>query len=82
MSPENDDSQAEVTWQVRNNHGGGYSYRLCPADVLLSEECFQDHPLDFVANRSGAGAAKNLLLVRVLRQEADGGATEHTATGG
>jgi len=45
--------EAEVTWQVRNNHGGGYSYRLCPADVLLSEECFQDHPLDFVANRSG-----------------------------
>ena len=25
-----------------------YSYRLCPASELLSEECFQKHPLDFV----------------------------------
>ena len=24
------------------------SYRLCPASELLSEECFQKHPLDFV----------------------------------
>ena len=39
---------AEVTWQVLNNHGGGYSYRLCPADEPLSEKCFMQHPLDFV----------------------------------
>ena len=31
-----------------NNHGGGYSYRLCPADEPLSEKCFMQHPLDFV----------------------------------
>jgi hypothetical protein len=43
--------QAEVTWQVRNNHGGGYSYRLCPLDEwgdgFNGEQCFQDYPLDF-----------------------------------
>lgn len=41
----------EVAWQVRNNHGGGYSYRLCPTPenfTDLSEACFQMHPLDFV----------------------------------
>ena len=40
-----------ATWQVRNNHGGGYAYRLCPADSPLTEACFQSHPLDFVRNQ-------------------------------
>mmetsp|Transcript_88930 Transcript_88930/g.167600 ORF Transcript_88930/g.167600 Transcript_88930/m.167600 type:complete len:381 (-) Transcript_88930:57-1199(-) len=44
---------AEVTWQVENNHGGGYSYRLCPADEPLTEACFQKHPLDFVTDQQG-----------------------------
>ena len=39
---------AEVTWQVSNNHGGGYSYRLCPFENNLTETCFQAHPLEFV----------------------------------
>ena len=42
---------AEVTWHMRNNHGGGYSYRLCPLPnnfTDLTEECFQQNPLDFV----------------------------------
>lgn len=43
---------AEVTWSMRNNHGGGYSYRLCPLPdgnfTDLTEECFQKTPLDFV----------------------------------
>jgi hypothetical protein len=39
---------AEVTWQVLNNHGGGYSYRLCPLDSTLTESCFQANPLQFV----------------------------------
>jgi len=42
---------AEVTWSVRNNHGGGYQYRLCPASEPLSEACFQAHPLDFVKTK-------------------------------
>lgn len=43
---------AEVTWSIRNNHGGGYSYRLCPLPkgnfTDLSEECFKQTSLDFV----------------------------------
>jgi len=37
---------------MRNNHGGGYQYRLCPLPegnfTELTEACFQEHPLDFV----------------------------------
>ena len=40
---------------MRNNHGGGYQYRLCalPPDggsdlTRVTEECFQKTPLDFV----------------------------------
>lgn len=43
--------EATVSWNVRNNHGGGYQYRLCPAQEPLSEECFQKHPLEFVYDR-------------------------------
>ena len=32
------------------NHGGGYAYRLAPADGPLTEESFQRGPLDFVGN--------------------------------
>jgi len=41
---------AEVGWGIQANHGGGYSYRLCPkppAGQVVTEECFQAHPLDF-----------------------------------
>jgi len=40
-------SWVEVAWGARYNHGGGYQYRLCPANEPLTEECFQRHPLDF-----------------------------------
>eukprot|EP00037_Helgoeca_nana_P029635 m.356205 g.356205 ORF g.356205 m.356205 type:complete len:377 (-) comp28018_c3_seq1:2541-3671(-) len=40
-------SEVEVSWGIRYNHGGGYQYRLCPAQMNLTEECFQAHPLDF-----------------------------------
>jgi len=42
---------AEVVWSIRNNHGGGYQYRLCPTPsnfTHLTEKCFQQNPLDFV----------------------------------
>merc|ERR1711977_535144 len=29
----------EVAWGPRYNHGGGYSYRLCPRSEPLTEEC-------------------------------------------
>jgi len=44
---------AEVAWTIENNHGGGYSYRLCPKVEPLSEACFQRHQLDFVPEGQG-----------------------------
>jgi len=43
-------TEAEVAWGVQANHGGGYQYRLCPADAELTEECFQSNPLAFVGD--------------------------------
>merc|ERR1711998_551241 len=43
-------SVVEVAWGITANHGGGYQYRLCPADQKLTEECFQKMPLDFVGD--------------------------------
>lgn len=37
----------EVAWGPLYNHGGGYQYRLCPADEALTEECFRRTPLEF-----------------------------------
>lgn len=45
-------STAEVGWGVTANHGGGYSYRLCPASGNLTEECFQEGHLRFVGSTS------------------------------
>ena len=42
----------EVSWNILANHGGGYQYRLCPADATLDEECFQKTPLPFVGQQS------------------------------
>ena len=49
---------AETAWNVVANHGGGYSYRLCPLQTAqqppgypLDETCFQAHPLDFVGDK-------------------------------
>lgn len=41
-------SSVEVGWTVMANHGGGYAYRLAPADGPLTEEVFRKMPLDFV----------------------------------
>ena len=40
-------SQAEVGFSIRANHGGGYSYRLCPASSPLTEACMMAHPLQW-----------------------------------
>ena len=38
----------EVAFGLTANHGGGYSWRLCPLDQgQVSEECFQKHVLRF-----------------------------------
>eukprot|EP00035_Acanthoeca_spectabilis_P021459 m.438361 g.438361 ORF g.438361 m.438361 type:complete len:394 (+) comp18227_c0_seq1:15-1196(+) len=41
-------SVVEVAWALQANHGGGYSYRLCPLGEELNEECFKKIPLNFV----------------------------------
>jgi hypothetical protein len=40
-------TSVQVTWGIRYNHGGGYQYRLCPAESELTEECFRNMPLAF-----------------------------------
>eukprot|EP01051_Picozoa_sp_SAG22_P019108 SAG22_NODE_3423_length_1720_cov_1.367057_2_plen_209_part_00 len=40
-------TSVEVAWGIRFNHGGGYSYRLCPAGEPLTEKCFMRHHLNF-----------------------------------
>jgi len=53
----------EVAWGITANHGGGYQYRLCPADSKLDEACFQKNVLPFVGTASwlqhGDGADVN-----------------------
>jgi len=45
-------SHQDVSWSIYANHGGGYAYRLCPKSSKLTEECFQQHHLQFVGNES------------------------------
>eukprot|EP01046_Picozoa_sp_COSAG06_P023234 COSAG06_NODE_1835_length_8257_cov_14.244300_4_plen_278_part_00 len=40
-------TSVEVAWGIRYNHGGGYQYRLCPANQPLTEDCMQKMPLEF-----------------------------------
>jgi hypothetical protein len=43
---------AEVSWQVRNNHGGGYQYRIAPLPANFSDLKESDFkPLDFVQDQ-------------------------------
>jgi len=38
---------AKARWQMTARHGGGYMFRLCPANETLTEACFQATPLEF-----------------------------------
>jgi len=42
---------AEISTAVIANHGGGYSFRICPADSDLSEDCFQQGHLSFASDQ-------------------------------
>merc|ERR1712070_651043 len=56
-------SEYEVSWTLQANHGGGYSYRLCPASSSLDEDCFNKQPLTMVgksALRWGGVGARTL----------------------
>ena len=56
-------SYQEVAWYVSANHAGGYSYRLCKVPdggiSELTEECFQQNPLDFVGEQQWVQYAKD-----------------------
>lgn len=43
-------SIVSVASTVFINHGGGWSWRLCPKNTPLTEECFQQHYLRFVGD--------------------------------
>eukprot|EP00746_Dinoflagellata_sp_MGD_P138874 gnl/MRDRNA2_/MRDRNA2_72440_c0_seq2.p1 gnl/MRDRNA2_/MRDRNA2_72440_c0~~gnl/MRDRNA2_/MRDRNA2_72440_c0_seq2.p1 ORF type:complete len:471 (-),score=58.66 gnl/MRDRNA2_/MRDRNA2_72440_c0_seq2:245-1612(-) len=43
---------AEVGWALAAQHGGGYSYRLCPKGEPLTESCFQANHLSFTTKNS------------------------------
>merc|ERR1712048_1369639 len=75
---------AEVSWGFAANHGGGYSYRLCPKpknNMDLTEECFQqsklmrvrplqDHSGDVSQSRHAlALAAAQILLKPIARRQ-------------
>lgn len=49
----------EAAWGIVANHGGGYSYRLCPADSDLEEDCFQAGALDFSGSKSWVQIGKD-----------------------
>ena len=62
----------EVAWTIQANHGGGYSYRLCPANGTLDEACFNEHPLKMVgqsALRWGGEGGRTLLYDAVTVTE-------------
>jgi len=43
-------STAEVASTLYINHGGGWSFRLCPKTESLTEACFQQRPLRFIGD--------------------------------
>jgi len=45
-------SSVETMQSIRANHGGGYQYRLCPANSELTEACFQETPMAFADDSS------------------------------
>lgn len=47
-------STAELSFGMMTNHGGGYSWRLCPIDAVggVTEACFAAHPLAFSGSTS------------------------------
>ena len=58
-------SEQEVAWFVGPNHAGGYSYRLCKMPeggiTQLTEECFQENPLDFAGEDQWVNYKKDRL---------------------
>lgn len=62
-------SIVNVSWGIAANHGGGYSYRLCPKLEPLTEKCFQRLPLRFAGDVQtlvlGNGSSVTIAATRV-----------------
>jgi len=43
-------SVVDIAMAITANHGGGYVYRLCPAESKLTEDCFRANTLPFANN--------------------------------
>jgi len=41
-----------VGFTITVNHGGGYIWRVCPKSKTLSEQCMQDHVLEFIGKQT------------------------------
>ena len=46
-------SVARARWELTAEHGGGYQYRICPANETLNEACFSKTPLSFARTPAG-----------------------------
>lgn len=44
----------KTRWELTAAHGGGYTYRLCPSDATLDEECFSKTPLSLAKSTDGS----------------------------
>jgi len=54
------------------NHGGGWSYRLCPKSENITEECFQSHPLKYVGTEAVARFTDGRQVPLSMRRTPDG----------
>ena len=60
--------EAEVSYFIAANHGGGFQYRLCKLEKLMDgtmdEACFQENPLEFAGDstwfQAGSDAASRV----------------------
>jgi len=60
---------AEVSWTMRTNHGGGYQWRIAPANGPLTEQEFQKTPLGFegMASLRWGGQSGKRLYFNAMR---------------
>merc|ERR1711879_284508 len=56
---------AEVGWMIGANHGGGYTYSVCPKSEPLTEACFQAHSISFVGNQTTVRYLDRLLELKI-----------------
>ena len=63
----------QVAFAIVANHGGGYSYRLCPLDSALNEECFQNGHLKFSGDTQQILAPNGTVLAEVEARRLDSG---------